>query len=113
MSGDDFPTRLRQLREAHGMNQTDVVRAMNAMGFHLTRSSYSAWETGRAKPKRDNAVALADLLGVSIDLFLLDEEGESEQVRLVRGYMTKLSPEDQTTVEAMVRSLFERKIKNK
>jgi DNA-binding transcriptional regulator YiaG len=49
--------RLAELREALGLSQGDVSRALD-----LAQSSVSRWESGNTKPTGQHAVELLDLL---------------------------------------------------
>jgi transcriptional regulator with XRE-family HTH domain len=49
--------RLTELRELHGLNQSDVARALG-----VAPSNVSRWETGEQRPRPHHAVALLELL---------------------------------------------------
>jgi DNA-binding XRE family transcriptional regulator len=54
--------RLRALRKASGKNQGDVAEAV-----HVLRSTYQAYEDGRARPPLDIIIAIAQHFGVTIE----------------------------------------------
>lgn len=54
--------RIRECREAAGLTQADVMRAMNVDAAAVCR-----WESGQAFPRADRLPRLADVLGCSID----------------------------------------------
>ena len=39
----------------------------------ISQSTLSDWKTGRAKPKADKLLKLAEYFGVTVDYFLLEE----------------------------------------
>jgi transcriptional regulator with XRE-family HTH domain len=49
--------RLRELREAVGLTQSDVARALG-----VRPPSVSRWESAHARPRPEHAVALLELL---------------------------------------------------
>lgn len=53
---------IKKMREAAGLSQADIVRAMNVDSAAVCR-----WESGQAMPRADKLPALADLLNCSID----------------------------------------------
>ena len=61
-SGD----RVREAREAGGLSQQAVADALS-----VRWASVSDWERGQAEPGVNLASALADLLGVPVDAFLV------------------------------------------
>ena len=54
--------RIKELREAKGMNKTELARAMD-----VDLAAVHRWETGTAMPLAAKLPKLADLLGCSID----------------------------------------------
>ena len=54
--------RIKELREARGLNQTRVAEAMG-----VSQVAVAKWEAGRAFPAGERLPALADLLGCTID----------------------------------------------
>lgn len=59
-----FP-RIRELRIASGMTQTELANAINS-----TQQSLTEWETGKKEPRTAMLVAMADLFNVSVDYLL-------------------------------------------
>lgn len=65
-----FPERLRELRAASGLSQEQL-----AMQLNISRQAVAKWESGRALPDLDRAIALSRLYRVTLDsLFLPPEE---------------------------------------
>lgn len=57
--------RLRELREAAGLSQRAVAKAI-----HVTPGAVAKWELGYTQPTMDNILALASLLGCTTDALL-------------------------------------------
>lgn len=57
-----YAQRLRELREAHGLSQTDIARVL-----HTTQSQISKWENGVSTMRTRYYVALAKYYNVSLD----------------------------------------------
>jgi transcriptional regulator with XRE-family HTH domain len=60
-----FPGRLRELREAAGLTQTQLAERVG-----VQRDAVARWEAGNREPLWSNVVALAESLGVSTEAFL-------------------------------------------
>ena len=63
---------LRKLREAHGLNQTEVAEAMG-----VGQSAVAMWESGTQSPRADKLPMLAKLYNCTIDE--LFEEGKHDR----------------------------------
>ena len=61
--------RIKELREAAGLTQAEVVEAMG-----VDQAAVSRWESGQAMPRASKLPVLADLFGCSIDA-LFGREG--------------------------------------
>lgn len=59
-----FPARLRELREAAGLSQTELGKRAN-----VPQATVAAYEVGRNAPTWGAVVKLADALGVATDAF--------------------------------------------
>jgi transcriptional regulator with XRE-family HTH domain len=59
MDAKDFSARLRELREAAGIDQAELARRAK-----VEQSSISRWESGKREPGVSNLFALAEALGV-------------------------------------------------
>ena len=57
--------RIKQLREAAGMSQRELVERIGISG-----PAVAMWESGENRPSLTNLEKLADVLGVSIDAIL-------------------------------------------
>lgn len=64
--------RIRQLRETHGMTQTELAKRLG-----VTRSGVNGWEMGISLPSLNNLVELSILFHVSTDYILGTESSES------------------------------------
>lgn len=62
--------KIKQLREANGMMQTDLARAIG-----VSAAAVSQWEAGTKTPDLPKLVRLADLFHVSVDYLLGREAG--------------------------------------
>lgn len=60
-----LPTNLQRLRSLIGLSQPRLAEMIG-----VSRSSYAGYETGRAEPKLDVLVKMADVLGTSADKLL-------------------------------------------
>jgi transcriptional regulator with XRE-family HTH domain len=60
--------KIRLLRVKSGLRQADLARALG-----LSRASIHAWETGKAKPSRDNIQKLINYFRIPADYFFDDE----------------------------------------
>ena len=56
---------IKRLREAAGMNRSELARQMG-----VARPSLIAWEEGKAYPSAANLIKLADLFHCSVDELL-------------------------------------------
>lgn len=54
--------KIRELREAAGLTQTEVARHMN-----VDCSAVARWDSGNVLPRADKLPRLADLFGCTID----------------------------------------------
>ncbi len=62
MDKEQFPERLRRLREAAGLSQEELGKAL-----YVTRQAVSKWECGESTPDINTIVKLAEYFGVSVD----------------------------------------------
>ena len=82
----DFSEKLKALRDQHGLKQSDLAERSG-----LTANKIQRYEQSNQKPKGDDALALARVLGVTADYLLDDglpfpppEEHLSEKVVIIR-----------------------------
>lgn len=54
--------KLKEIREARGLTQRRLAQDLN-----MTPGAVAKWELGYTTPTMDNLVALADLLGCTLD----------------------------------------------
>ena len=84
---------LKKRRLEKDLSQIEIAEILG-----INKSSYSSWESGRAKPNQKNLAALADILDVDITYF------ESEY-NIVNNYL-QLSPDNQLKAEEYVEELL-------
>ncbi|BCK45809.1 TPA: helix-turn-helix domain-containing protein [Streptococcus suis] len=84
---------LKKRRLEKDLSQVEIAEILG-----INKSSYSSWESGRAKPNQKNLAALADILDVDITYF------ESEY-NIVNNYL-QLSPNNQVKAEEYVEELL-------
>lgn len=84
---------LKKRRLEKDLSQVEIAEMLN-----INKSSYSSWESGRAKPNQKNLVALAEILDVEVSYF------ESEY-NIVNNYL-QLSPDNQAKAEEYVDELL-------
>lgn len=84
---------LKKRRLEKDLSQVEIAEILG-----INKSSYSSWESGRAKPNQKNLAALADILDVDITYF------ESEY-NIVNNYL-QLTPENQVRAEEYVEELL-------
>jgi transcriptional regulator with XRE-family HTH domain len=65
----DFAVRLRALREAAGLSQSEVARRLG-----IRQPSYALWETYNVALKPEQLLALANALGVAVDQFFAESD---------------------------------------
>ncbi len=66
--------KITEARKKKGMSQIDLADAMS-----VSRQSVSKWETGESNPEISKLSQLAEILGVSLDWLLSNDEEESKQ----------------------------------
>ena len=59
-----FRRRLREVREARGVSQYDLVRELRALGYPMRQPAITRIERGQRKVSLDEAVAIAAALNV-------------------------------------------------
>lgn len=84
---------LKKRKLEKDLSQVEIAEMLN-----INKSSYSSWESGRAKPNQKNLVALAKILDVEVSYF------ESEY-NIVNKYL-QLSPDNQAKAEEYVDELL-------
>jgi transcriptional regulator with XRE-family HTH domain len=65
----DFAERLRSLREAAGLSQSEMARRLN-----IRQPSYALWETYNVALKPEQLLALANALGVAVEQLFADSD---------------------------------------
>lgn len=84
---------LKKRRLEKDLSQVEIAEMLS-----INKSSYSSWESGRAKPNQKNLAALAKILDVDVTYF------ESEY-NIVNNYL-QLSPDNQAKAEKYVDELL-------
>jgi transcriptional regulator with XRE-family HTH domain len=62
--------KLLTIREAMGLNQTEMGKAL---GSRIRQNSISSWESGKREPDLLTLLKYADLANVCVDVLLRDE----------------------------------------
>ena len=57
----------------HLLKQNGVTPYQVSKATGISQSTLSDWKTGRAKPKADKLLKLAEYFGVTVDYFLKEE----------------------------------------
>lgn len=65
--------KIRELREARGMTQAELARAVKA-----SKPTVCMWESGARRPGLDYLLALADVFGCPVDA-ILGRDGPEER----------------------------------
>jgi transcriptional regulator with XRE-family HTH domain len=92
----NFAERLRQARQEKGWLQEELAEEME-----LSQSAISQFEKGLRIPTPANITKFSEILGVSRDFLVGEEEMMSEKVKLMRSIQS-LSPEGLKRVEDYV-----------
>ena len=69
-----FPDKVRYLRLKKGYTQTELANLAN-----ISQPALQAYETGKAKPMKNNAIQLAKVLGVSYEELVEDDNNVIEK----------------------------------
>lgn len=73
---EDWPTRLRRLRNATRLSQVKVAKVLGISG-----PSIAQWEIGRSKPSLDRLPLLAELYGVTLEELCGTDLGDPQSAR--------------------------------
>ncbi len=88
-----FGAQLRSAREAAGLSQQELAEKAS-----IAIDSIQNWEQGRTRPRLPALAKLAQTLGVSLDVLVIDGEGQSEgQRRRGRPRKTNAAPSEPPT----------------
>jgi transcriptional regulator with XRE-family HTH domain len=101
-----FANKLRQLRVESGLSQSQLAAALaDRHGITLDPTAITRLEGGSRSLRLDEAVALADVLGTSVDRMLgqSTEELLSEQEREVQALISRLESETRLLIHAAIR----------
>lgn len=105
--------RIKEARIAAGLSQKYVATTLGIAG-----PSVSNWESGKTNPTPDNYVALASLLGVSVDFLLGNDsantEPSAEEEQPVSDRMRRFreATADLDEAEMKIVELFVQQVKN-
>lgn len=103
---DDFAKRLKQIRKAKGLNQSDLADKIG-----VKTATICHFETGFRKPTLDHLLKLASALGVASIDYLLGQKAvraTSVTAKLVRDF-ERLSLEDQEVIQGMVKLMLKKR----
>lgn len=92
----EFADNLKKARVDKGWNQGQLAQAME-----ISQTAISQFEKGLRFPTPSNIKKLSDILGVSSDFLLGDEDMANERVKLMRS-MHGLSPDGLKKVEEYI-----------
>jgi transcriptional regulator with XRE-family HTH domain len=101
-----FANKLRELREERGLSQSQVAGMLSDKhGIKLDPTAITRLEGGSRSLRLDVAVALADVLGTSLEKMLGQDTEEllSEQEREVQALISRLESETRLLVHAAIR----------
>ena len=74
-------TKLRQEREAAGLNQTDfILEIYKRLGFKIARPTLGSWESGRAQPGLKALVIIAEFFNKPIEYFIEKRMRDEAQI---------------------------------
>lgn len=115
-----FGSRLKELRQAKGMNQAELAEIMA-----VASGTVSVWERDQRKPDFDKIERLCDVFDVTLAYLLgmnddprspgvmtdeleaqYAEEDEMESLRRIARTMTRLSPSSQKIIAAAVAAAY-------
>ena len=79
-----LPEKLKQIREALGLSQSELVIALK-LDEPIYRNNISSYETGERTPPLPVILAYAKLFGICTDILIDDQSELSEKKRDERG----------------------------
>ena len=106
MTGAEIVSKINAHLALKGISKTDFYKACN-----ITSASYSLWNTGKTKPRKNNLVAIAAFLEIPVselidEPFTNEKSPMSEDTGLNSEFINlfnRLSPEDQAREVAYLR----------
>lgn len=106
MTTDSFQLRLREAREKRGLTQVDLSKEAG-----LPSTTISHFESGSRKPSFDNLRRLSKVLAVSSDYLMgiVDAPDASAAATRIARHLEHATEEDLKTLEAVARSLAQRR----
>lgn len=100
-TAETFGANVRYLREHASISQTELARRMTDRGWPWHQSTVYRVESGRQAVRFDEALDLADLLGVTLDRMTW-AIGESAEQELAEGALTRLKDAHLSAIQAIV-----------
>lgn len=83
----DFGSRLKALRQARGLTQTELGKGLVASGGDVSKQSIHDWEKSDHSPKVDQIIALCQRLQCSADYLLFGQKDPlPEVIELCRAF---------------------------
>lgn len=105
----EFSERLKDLRKQAGLTQVDVAEKLG-----ISQPAYASWERGVKKPTQENLVKIAQILNVSVDYLVGNEEksDELDNIELLFRMNSKGLTESEKTVfkKELIQFMEERRI---
>jgi len=101
-----FGNRLVSARKMAGMSLQDLADRLNNV---VTRQSLNKYEQGRMKPDSELVIALSKILNVPVDYFFSNPGVKIELTNVsYRKFVSKISKNEQASVEEKAKEVFER-----
>lgn len=91
-SEETISDRLRVLKEARGLTNTDLAEAVG-----VTQPSVSRWLTGKAYPRQDQISLLSELFNVSVAHLVGQQKSQVNPVKLVTALTAAKTARDELT----------------
>lgn len=73
------PEKLKQLREAKGLSQTDFVFELDKHGLRITRQTLINWESGNTTPDANDIAVLSAFFNKPVQYFFEPEPKHSNK----------------------------------
>lgn len=71
------PEKIKELREAKGLSQTDFVFELDKLGLRISRQTLISWESGITAPNANDIAILAAFFKRSVQYFFDNKQQQS------------------------------------